>query len=86
MSARFLLGIALWASLIVGAVQLFDAAAAPTGIAVGIGAGVLGVQAFGVARARWLRLRLWHRPGAEPEAAPGPRRVLLVETGLSSPK
>jgi len=86
MSARFALAIALWASLVIGVVQLFAHAAVPTGAAIGVGAGVLGVQAFGVARSRRLRSRTWRRPGDEPEMASGPRRVLLVETGLTFPK
>jgi hypothetical protein len=86
MNTRAALQIGLWASLVVGAVTLFDGSAVRSaGALVVFGAGVLGAKAFGAARLRWLRVRSWPRPGESELFPAGPRRVPLVETGLAGP-
>ena len=80
MRARALLGMLVWASMVVGAVRLL-------GHAPQLGGG--GVAVFVVASAvsavrRRRRLRVWSRSGV-PVFPPGPRRVLLLETGLAGP-
>ena len=80
MRARALLGLMVWASMVVGAVRLL-------GHATQIGGG--GVAVFAVvsvvsAVRRRRRLRVWKRSGM-PLFPPGPRRVLLLETGLAGP-
>jgi len=86
MRARSLLTVGLWASQIVGVMALVNghAVGAATALLV-FGFGVYGTRAFFVARNRWRRLRWWPRPG-DPELFPaGPRRVLLIETGIVLP-
>jgi hypothetical protein len=81
MRARVVLGISVWASMLIGAVRLFGDGAAPAAV----GAGVL-VSSLSLA-SRFLRRRLRpeHRSD-EPQFPAGPRRVLLVETGLARPE
>jgi len=79
--------VGLWAAFVVGAVQLFDGDIAHVAFAVAaFGVGILGARAAIRARARWQRRRSWRRPGAVDEFPAGPRRVLLLETGLSGPE
>jgi hypothetical protein len=81
MRARVVLVISVWSSMMIGAVRLFGDGAAPAAV----GAGVL-VSSLSLA-SRFLRRRF--RPGHrsdEPTFPAGPRRVLLVETGLAGPK
>jgi hypothetical protein len=81
MRARLVLLISVWSSISIGAVRLFGDGAAPAAI----GAGVV-VSSLSLAT-RFLRRRLrpLHRSD-EPAFPAGPRRVLLVETGLAGPK
>jgi hypothetical protein len=87
MNTRAVILVGLWAAMVVGAVQLFDGNVVHAAAALVLfGAGIFGARAVTVARARWRRLREWPRPGeAEPFPA-GPRRVLLLETGLAGPE
>ena len=79
--------IGLWAALVVGAVQLFDGnVTRAAGALVVFGAGIVAARAAVVGRTRWTRLRSWPRPGEVEEFPSGPRRVLLVETGLIGPE
>ena len=85
MVIRVLLVAAMWASLVIGAMQLLHGAAVPAGVAAGVLAGILGARALVVARSRVRRLRSWPRPG-DPAFPSGPRRVLLSETSLAGPR
>lgn len=90
MRARVVFVIALWTALVVGVVQLFQVAAGPVVVGGAVVGGVVVVRMFVAARRRWRRLRSWRRPG-EPALVPshypaGPRRVLLVNTGLVAPR
>ncbi len=70
-----------------GVVQLFDGRIAHTGVAaVGAVAVLLTVRGVVAVRKRWRRVRSWRRPGEADAFRPGPRRVLLVETGLAAPR
>ena len=91
MKTRFVLGILLWASIVVGAMQLFGdlddpiGAAAPLVIGGVVGTGVLLIVRAGSQRVRRRRrLRSWIP--TESVFPPGPRRVLLLETGLAGPE
>jgi len=87
MNTRAVLMIGLWAAFVVGAVQLFDGDVAHVAFAFALfGVGILGGRAAIGARARWQRLRSWRRPGDVDEFPAGPRRVLLLETGLAGPE
>ena len=87
MNTWAVLMIGLWAAFVVGAVQLFDGDIAHVAVVFALfGAGILGARAAIVARARWQRLRSWRRPGDVDEFPAGPRRVLLLETGLAGPE
>jgi hypothetical protein len=87
MNTRVMLLMGLWAALVVGAIQLFDGDLAHVaGAFVLFGVGILVARGAIVARARWERLRSWRRPGEVDEYPAGPRRVLLVETGLAGPE
>ena len=80
--------IGLWAAIVVGAVQLYDgniAHAAAALVRVRCGHRRRHVPRS-VGRARWSRLRSWPRPGEAEEYPAGPRRVLLVDTGLAGPE
>ena len=77
MKLRILFVAALWISTHVAAV--------PSGVAVGVLAGVVGARVAVLARARLRRLPVWPRPG-EVELPAGPRRVLLLDTGLAGPR
>ncbi len=81
MRARLVLMIAMWALTLVGAVRLFADAAAATSVA-GTGALVLALLIAGRSRRR---RQSGHRSG-EPAWPTGPRRVLLLETGLVRPE
>ena len=90
MKARVAFVFALWTALVVGVVQLFQVAAGPVVVGAAVLGGLLIGRTFVAARRRWRRLRSWRRPG-EPALAPshypiGPRRVLLVNTGLAAPR
>jgi hypothetical protein len=81
MKARLFL-VLVWVSTVVGAVRLFG----DVGTRAGAGTSVLGGALLLVVRfRRRRRLRVWNVSG-EPVFPPGPRRVLLAETGLSRPK
>jgi len=80
MKARVLV-ISLWTMAIVGAVRLFGDAAAPAGVATT----VLVAALLLVARSRRRQRHPWHLQG-ESAFPPGPRRVLLAETGLAGPE
>src|SRR5689334_19608792 len=86
-----LLVIAMWVSTVFGAVRLVDGPATRVGATAGVIAGiVIGIGSLVVftvrtVRARVNRLRSWPRPG-EVELPTGPRRVLLIETGLGRPE
>jgi hypothetical protein len=87
MSARTALVIGLWASLVVGAVQLFDGNIVHAAYALAVfGGGLLVTRAVVVAQIRWRRLRSWPRPGDGDEFPAGPRRVLLTEAGFARPE
>jgi len=87
MNTRVVLLMGLWAGLVIGAIQLFAGDLAyVAGAFVVFGAGVLAARAAIVARARWQRLRTWPRPGDVDDFPAGPRRVLLLETGLANPE
>jgi hypothetical protein len=77
MKTRVLIVISVWVSTVVGAARLFGAIGARAAAAMG----VLAVSVSLAARLR-RRFRRWDRPG-ESDFPPGPRRVLLAETGLS---
>jgi hypothetical protein len=71
----------VWVSTTVGAVRLLGDVGARAGVAlVALGCALLVRAHF-----RRRRLRVWNGSG-EPVFAPGPRRVLLAETGLSAPE
>ena len=86
MRARSLLTVGLWASQILGVVALVNGHAVGAALALVVfGLGLHGTRAVFLARDRWRRLRSWPRPG-DPELFPaGPRRVLLIETGIVLP-
>lgn len=81
MKTRVVIMIAVWASLAVGAVALFEAAAVPVAVVTGLAVSALAAQAVVGVRSR-RRSQPWG-DAREPEFAPGPRRVLLSETGLA---
>ena len=86
MRARSLLVVGLWASQVVGVVELVNGHAVRAALALIVfGMALHGARAFFMARDRWRRLRSWPRPGETELFATGPRRVLLVETGLVIP-
>lgn len=68
----------LWISAVIGAARLFGDGGARAGLAVGAGA-LASLTVRRVRRRR--RLRVWNTTG-ESLFPPGPRRVLLRETGL----
>jgi hypothetical protein len=76
------LTVAIWAALIFGAVQLFGALALPAGVAVG----ALAVWTVYVARFRRHRTPLLLEPVVVSELPTGPRRVLLLEAGMTGPE
>jgi hypothetical protein len=79
MKARLLVML-VWVSTTVGAVRLFG----DVGRRGAFAATVVACSLFVVARfRRRRRLRVWNVSG-EPVFPPGPRRVLLAETGLSA--
>jgi hypothetical protein len=80
MKTRVVLVIALWAALAVGAVTVFEAAAVPVGVLTVLAGLVLAVRAI-VRRSR-RREPVWTGAG-ESDYPPGPRRVLLADTGLA---
>ncbi len=81
MKTRFVIVIAVWAALAVGVVTLFEAAAVPlAGATVLAGAAFAGRALLGKRSRR--RAQPWAVAG-EPQFPPGPRRVLLSETGLA---
>ncbi len=87
MRLRTLFVIALWASLAAGATQLLDGRVAHAGIAAGaVVTAVLFARAVIAVRMRWRRVRSWRRPGEAELLPAGPRRVLLVDTGLAGPR
>ncbi len=81
MKTRIVLMIAVWASLAVGAVTLFEAAAVPVAIVSGLALSALAVQAVVGLRSR-RRAQPWS-DARELQFPLGPRRVLLSETGLA---
>jgi hypothetical protein len=81
MRARVVLMISMWALMAVGAVRLFGDVAVPTSV----GTGVLAVALLIAWRSRRRRRPSWRR-NAEPAFPTGPRRVLLLETGLARPE
>ena len=87
MKTRFVLGILLWTSIVVGALRLFGDLNDPIGVAaplvVGgvVGTGVL-LAARGIG-ARVRRRRVRSRAPIESELPAGPRRVLLFEAGMA---
>jgi hypothetical protein len=90
MKTRFVLGILLWASIVVGALRLFGDLNDPIGVAAPLVIG--GVSGTGVLLAiRSVRSGARRRRGrscvpVEPELPPGPRRVLLFEVGMAGPE
>jgi hypothetical protein len=77
MRARALFVTLLWVSAGVGAARLFGGIAGPAG-------GCSAVFALSLLpAARFLRRRLRFEPPAESAFPTGPRRVLLLETGLA---
>ncbi len=88
MRVRIVFAVAVWASIVVGAVQLFDRAPASTGIAsaAAVGAATCAAWLTWAVRTRLRRLHSWPRPGEVELYPPGPRRVLLIETGLAGPE
>jgi len=80
MRMRAVFGILVWTSTVVGAVRLLGHAR----VLGGAGVGILIVVNLLSALARRRRLRVWNGSG-EPAFPPGPRRVLLIETGLAGP-
>jgi hypothetical protein len=92
MKTRFVLGILLWASTVVGALRLFGDLNDPIGVAAPLvvggvtGTGVLlAIRAIRSAARRRRRRRTDWVP-VESELPPGPRRVLLVEAGMAGPR
>jgi len=77
MKLRILLVAAMWIST--------HTVGVPTKVAIGAVAVVLASQLVSMARPRMRRLRSLPRPG-EVELPSGPRRVLLVDTGLAGPR
>jgi hypothetical protein len=74
--------VVVWVSIAVGAVRLFG----DVGVRAAIATGLVGESLLLVARfRRRRRLRVWN-VSAEPAFPPGPRRVLLAETGLPGPR
>jgi hypothetical protein len=87
MRLRALFVIALWTALIAGAVHLVDGQSAHSQMTIAIvGGGMLAARALVVVRVRWRRVRSWPRPGEPDVYPPGPRRVLLTQTGLAGPQ
>jgi hypothetical protein len=90
MKTRFVLGILLWASIVVGALRLFGDLNDPIGVAAPLvigavtGTGVL-LTIRGIRSGVRRRRRLSSVP-VEPELPPGPRRVLLLEAGMAGPQ
>jgi hypothetical protein len=89
MKTRFMFAALLWVSIVVGALRLFGDVNDPIGVAaplvVGgvVGTGVL-LAARGIAsRAR--RRRFLSSVRIESDLPTGPRRVLVVETGMAGP-
>jgi hypothetical protein len=86
MRTRSLFTVGLWASQILGVVALVNGHAVGAALALIVfGLGLHGTRAFFLARDRWRRLRSWPRPGETDLFPAGPRRVLLLETGLVIP-
>jgi hypothetical protein len=81
MRARVVLVISVWSSMLIGAVRLFGDGAAPAAVGAGLVVSSLSLAARFVRR----RLQPGHRSDERPFPA-GPRRVLLVETGLAGPE
>ena len=91
MKTRLVLAALLWASIVVGAMHLFGdlddpiGAAAPLVIGGVVGTGaLLAVRGVSLRIRRRRRMRSW--VAAESVFPPGPRRVLLLETGLAGPE
>lgn len=81
MIARLFL-VLVWVATAVGAVRLFGDVGLRAAVATSVLGGTLGL---GARFRRRRRLRVWNVQG-EPVFPPGPRRVLLAETGLSAPR
>jgi hypothetical protein len=82
MLLRIVVVISVWASTVFGAARLFGDVGARAGAA----AGVLALSLLAASRLRRRRrLRVWNGSG-ESVFPPGPRRVLLLETGLGRPE
>jgi hypothetical protein len=80
---RFFL-IALWVALVAGVTHLVDGRTTHTALAVATSlAALLVARVLVAARVRWRRVRSWRRPGEAALYPPGPRRVLLTDTGLA---
>jgi hypothetical protein len=81
MTARLLL-VFVWVSTAVGTVRLFG----DVGLRAAVATSAIACSLLLVARIRRRRrLRVWNVSG-EPVFPPGPRRVLLAETGLHRPR
>ena len=82
MKTRLLLLVSVWVPATVGAARLFGR----VGVRAGVVAGAVALCLLAGSRLRRRRrLRVWNTSG-ESEFPPGPRRVLLAETGLSRPR
>ncbi len=84
MKLRSVFFLALWTSIVGGAVQVLDGrvlhvVGAVAAVVVGL---LLGRAVFAV-RVRWRRVRSWPKPGETDVIPTGPRRVLLADTGLA---
>jgi hypothetical protein len=82
MLTRLLLLVSVWVPATFGAARLFGRVGLRAGVAVGVLA--LCFLAWSSLRRR-RRLRVWNTSGGS-DFPPGPRRVLLAETGLSRPQ
>jgi hypothetical protein len=86
LSRRIVAGIAVWALTVFGAVRLFHDVAAPVaGGTVALLAGALGAAAWS-RRPRPVSLSSMPDVASAPELPAGPRRVLLVEAGMTGPE